>query len=256
MKYYLYNHNFYYKINTMPNYCYNTLKISCDNHDKIKVFFNENKSLNNKDKNDDSFLSFAKSVPKPESEEDWYNWNCNNWGTKWEAIDVELNCYSDSILSNDFTLPDNSTEIIYTFSTAWGPALNWLDTVAKKYPDLYLENEYSECGMDFYGKRCYANGEIVDDIQQTLSLYNWDKVDKRAIIKIIKKKLEEDTGSPIEDLAEEIFEEYADNNEYFDNISCYIEDEIEKIRLEMQKIDDSLTLNYDNEGNKVNILEF
>lgn len=241
----------------MPNYCYNTLIITSENSDEVKKFFEENKSINNKDSNENSYLSFSKSVPMPENEKDWYNWNCQNWGTKWDAIDVEIyNSSSHSSSENEFLIEEGTTEIIYSFSTAWGPALSWLETTAKKYPNLNFENEYSECGMNFYGKRIYSEGELTEDIQMELSEYNWDKVDKDQLMLIINDKMNEDEGSSVEDLAEEVMEGYANNVEYLDNIQSFIEDEIQKIIQAKQENDDSLTLQYDNEGKKVNILEF
>ena len=38
----------------MPNYCYNTLSVTSDNFEEIRFFFDNNKSFNNPDKNDDS----------------------------------------------------------------------------------------------------------------------------------------------------------------------------------------------------------
>lgn len=235
----------------MPNYCNNSLSVKSENFEEIKVFFNNNKTFNNPDNNDDSFLSFSKSVPKPEEEDDWYNWNIKNWGTKWDAIDVDLNNVSEDEFSLEYT-----NELIYSFTTAWGPALSWLESVAKKYPKLCFENEYSECGMDLYGKRVYSNGELIEDVEMSLSEFNWEKVDKELLLQLIKEKIDTDEGYQVEDLAEEILEEYANKDEYLDNIESYVEKEIDNYILENQKNEDCLSLNYDNEGNKVDMLEF
>ena len=235
----------------MPNYCYNTLSVTSDNFEDIKLFFDSNKSINNQDNNDNSLLSFEKSVPKPEIEEDWYNWNIQNWGTKWDAIDVVINNESEE----EFSL-ENTNELIYTFSTAWGPALTWLETVSKKYPNLCFENEYFESGMDFYGKRIYSNGELSEDIEMNLSEYNWEKVDKELLLQVIKEKVNLDEEYELEDLVEEVVEDYGNNDEYLDNIHSYVEEEIKNYISENQNKEESLSLSYDNEGKKVNILEF
>ena len=43
----------------------------------------------------------------------WYKWNCDNWGTKWNACDVVFN---DCSIDND-----HKPSIDYNFQTAWSP---------------------------------------------------------------------------------------------------------------------------------------
>lgn len=243
----------------MPNYCYNTLIVSSDSNEEIKKFFLENRSFDNQEDEEDSFLSFSKKVPKPDDENDWYNWNCQNWGTKWDAIDVELDNYylAENTLKKDFEIGPNETELRYTFSTAWGPALVWLDTIAKKYPNLNFMNEYSEGGMDFYGKRLYSDGEITEDFQSSLSEYNWSRVNKDTIIEMIHSRLNiDDDDYDIDCIAEEIIEDYANNEEYFENIHSFVMDEIVKIIDQKENNTNCLTLSYENEGKKLDSIEF
>ena len=230
----------------MPNYCYNILK----------VFFEENRNTTENNDEEESFLSFSKSVPQPEDNSDWYNWNCENWGTKWNAIDVELNNFQHDVPKSEFTISSDTTEITYYFSTAWGPALAWLDTVAKKYPQISFSNEYSESGMDFYGKREYDNGEMTSDYQDNLSTYNWNLVDKTLLLELINNKLNGEDIQDIDYLVDEIVEEYNDCNDYLENISCYVEEEIKKVIQSRQDSSHSISLNYDNEGKDINQLEF
>ena len=37
---------------------------------------------------------------------DWYDWNCNNWGTKWNSVDTEI-------------IEDEKEGLTYSFNTAW-----------------------------------------------------------------------------------------------------------------------------------------
>lgn len=50
----------------------------------------------------------------------WYDWNCNNWGCKWNA-------------SETFKNIDENGKTVYGFSTPWGPPHQWLEALAKKH---------------------------------------------------------------------------------------------------------------------------
>jgi hypothetical protein len=221
----------------MPNYCKNTLSVRSDKFEEIELFFEDNKTFNNQDKNNDSLLSFSKSVPKPEDEEDWYNWNINNWGTKWDATDVGIN----NVSKNGIPL-ESTNELIYYFTTAWGPALTWLGTLAKKYPNLCFEYEYSESGNDLYGKVMYSNGEMTEDIEKELSEFNWEKVDKELLLQVIKEKIDIDHEDEIDDLVEEVVNEYANQDKYLENIHSYVENEINNYILNNSRTHTQTTL--------------
>ena len=132
----------------MPNWCSNTLHISGD-AGKVKSFFNNGI----KDNVWKMSLYFPMPIeletttsPSKESNEDlikrfghdnWYDWRCENYGTKWDA---------DS---------DNYGDDYIHFETAWSPPLPWLQKVAKDYPELTFRLDYSEEGMQF-GGTCVA----------------------------------------------------------------------------------------------------
>lgn len=71
---------------------------------------------------------------------DWYNWNCRNWGCKWDAGDVVLNT-------------DEPNELVYTFDTPWGAPTEAIEKLAEQYPNLLVEmfSEY-ETGETEYLK--------------------------------------------------------------------------------------------------------
>ena len=74
-----------------------------------------------------------------------HTWECDNWGTKWGATEVHM----------DRTCKES---VRYDFDTAWGPALGFLETVAKNWPDLRFDMTYEEQGMGFGGGIIYENG--------------------------------------------------------------------------------------------------
>jgi len=200
----------------MPNYCNNTL-ILVGSNELLNKFWIENRLIN---KEEHEYLSFNKSVPIPEDCDDCYHWNIDNWGTKWDTCECTLN-EIDSIHDN---LDKEITSITYYFDTAWGPPLAWLEKVASIYKNISFKLEYSEPGMDFYGKRQYENGKLINNEECSLSDYNWSKIDKKILNSIIEKYINELKDENIEEKAEEIYEEYINEHEYLENISGYIED--------------------------------
>jgi hypothetical protein len=73
--------------------------------------------------------------------DNWYDWHCNNWGTKWD-VDVQDNGYDSS---------EDEEYINLSFESAWSPPTEWLNKVAQDYPSLKFLLEYEECGCAFKG---------------------------------------------------------------------------------------------------------
>ena len=70
--------------------------------------------------------------------DNWYDWHCNYWGTKWD-VDAEEN-------------DDTDEECIsLSFESAWSPPSEWVKKVAQDYPSLKFLLEYEECGCAFKG---------------------------------------------------------------------------------------------------------
>jgi hypothetical protein len=62
--------------------------------------------------------------------DDWYNWNCRNWGTKWEITEKASVFYE---------MPtDTGLEICYRMESAWSPPAEALDHLARQYPDITI----------------------------------------------------------------------------------------------------------------------
>lgn len=59
---------------------------------------------------------------------DWYSWQVNNWGTKWNASDV-------------YWADDNE---YVSFNTAWSTPFNLLVKLSEKYPEATFEVEYAD----------------------------------------------------------------------------------------------------------------
>ena len=118
----------------MPNWCYNKVKISPLNDEvleaKLRESVKEDKEL---------FIQF---VPQPEFEgdQDWYMWNIENWGTKWDATPTSISW--------------NENEVTFSLDTAWSPPLQFYRALEAQ--GYYVEATYLEEGMAFVGK--YEDG--------------------------------------------------------------------------------------------------
>ena len=81
----------------------------------------------------------------------WYDWHCNNWGTKWNSCDEELESESD-------------TELIYRFNTAWSQPDAIIIALSKKYPavTIKLQSTYEDdMPYNVYVSE-FQNGEHTD----------------------------------------------------------------------------------------------
>lgn len=98
--------------------------------------------------------SFNNILPLPfESSANWYDWRCDNWGTKWD-IDKD-NMYGQ--------ISEDGTELYYSFDTAWGPSLGISKEISRMYPDVIVEHLYEECGMCLAGKYVFQDGETISE---------------------------------------------------------------------------------------------
>ena len=86
----------------MPNHCYNEIQIVSDKglEPIRKLIVNENKLPIEKwtELNEDTqLIDFNLIAPQPKfdspelgSFDSWREWNCENWGTKWNAYECEI----------------------------------------------------------------------------------------------------------------------------------------------------------------------
>ena len=142
----------------MPNWVYNSVVISGD-EDKLHELFNKwSKPL---ESDSDERFSFQNIIPRPiEEENNWYDWNCEHWGTKWDA------CEPDEFWDND------SLEL--KFNTAWSQ------------PEPIFEAIADVCREHGFGLTCYFEeeqgwgGEWELDAEGGWDMVEWDIPDCHA----------------------------------------------------------------------------
>jgi len=95
------------------------------------------------------FLDFNLFVARPAKEDDnWYNWNCDNWGTKWNSQGVEIDDSQEDVLR-------------IQFDTAWNRISDKLwEAIKSKFPQLEFDVEADEEAGFFHSDT--EEGRIVD----------------------------------------------------------------------------------------------
>ena len=147
----------------MPNWCRNRVTASGDEKQisKIAEIFSDKKSIFNhiiqspdwkrlpNEKGEFPKLEQIKNpkgevmwetynFPDGKNDDRWYHWNITNWGTKWDACNVEID-YADE------------SQIEITFDTAWSPPEPICARLREMFEDIHVSWFYDEPGMEFAG---------------------------------------------------------------------------------------------------------
>jgi len=122
----------------MPNWCKNEVIISGE-EDVVTKFKN---LMTNDGKDFEKGFSFNKIVPQPDNilldNLKVYNWNIENWDTKWDASSVSV--YFDE---EDY--------MEFSFLTAWSPPINVINKLKEMFPNLNIYGGYIGEGWEFAG---------------------------------------------------------------------------------------------------------
>ena len=76
--------------------------------------------------------------PDGRNDDRWYDWRLQNWDTKWEASEVEIEL-------------DDSEILRVTFDTAWSPPEGVMTKLREKFPDVTFQCFYDEPGCEIAG---------------------------------------------------------------------------------------------------------
>ena len=116
----------------MPNWIYNKCTIYHSDINKINAIYS-------KLKNKEVLKLFNTIRPRPQDQDsNWYEWNTDMWGTKWDAHDI-----------NEWELLDDNTLYI-TFNTAWCPPIKLYDYMLNEKYSVNASFE-EECKGPLYG---------------------------------------------------------------------------------------------------------
>jgi len=125
----------------MPNYCENQIRFSVNKPEHIQIL----KDLEQEMKTKKEILNVLRPMPEgyPENGK-WYDWCCENWGTKWDMMDT----YDIGWWRNQLTICGD---------TAWSPPEAALLYYHLRHPEVTIDILYFEPGMCFAGHTQYKN---------------------------------------------------------------------------------------------------
>ena len=125
----------------MPNYCYNDIELTALTKEAADAFeAHLNHMTDAKDDDADFPGLFGYFKARPQSEDDnWYEWNIENWGTKWEVYECDWERVEDTFYIKAYT--------------AWSPPVALFEFIYEELEDDWsLSAMYEECGMAYVGK--------------------------------------------------------------------------------------------------------
>ena len=97
---------------------------------------------------------FSSGVHYGKTENNWYNWNVLNWGTKWGAREGEI--------VEPFALGDGVSMSV-RFQTAWSPPTPVFTALIQMFPELSFGFSYTD-ESGWFGEGHGKDGEFVEEL--------------------------------------------------------------------------------------------
>lgn len=141
----------------MPNHVYTTLRVTAPTTEQLRAFMLKASTpyttyhttfdgtpVEDKVNSPFTFTAFLPFPTEPNTYWDykdengklrqpWYDWNVSNWGTKWDAYEVEVQTNENSPLF-----------AVYRFTTAWSPPIPVFEAIAQQHPEIEMDIQYEE----------------------------------------------------------------------------------------------------------------
>ena len=208
----------------MPNFCYNTISLISSKKNDLEQFYIMNY------KNEKRILSFNNLVPVSDIESGIalnHSDCCEAWGTKWDAMEVEVWRNYEPNTSETEEL-DKKYNLVYSFCSAWSPPTSWLHKVAEMNPHIEFELEYKESGCDFWGKQFYQKGILIEEDADSLGRHNWNVCNREKLDRIIDENMPLITKENYTLRIETIVDDFSFQDGNWENIDDYVQKLVEE----------------------------
>jgi hypothetical protein len=193
----------------MPNWTYNHLTITHPEVDKVNALEKHIKDQIDSGNDNPEFFHFLLPNPDGKDAENWYDWNTENWGCKWDASDLR-----------DFERDGNT--LTFSFNTAWNNPVHLFQFLAEEKWEFRYN--YEEESDDFFGVHTHKNDDNFSDIprgRRNLRRFKEDLEENNA-------ELYEEFVDYIDGLIERLDEEAEDNGSDYESEDDYDGEEEEK----------------------------
>ena len=119
---------------------------------------------------DSTFADFMKFETN-----DWYNFNCREWGVKWDVAVAEDDEYPDTYMEGPVVNGENKV-VYYNFNTAWGIPRHALSKLSAQYPNLLFTLSYEE-ETGWGGEMEFLRGEVISESEYDSKCRDCDEHD-------------------------------------------------------------------------------
>lgn len=167
----------------------------------------------------DAKFDFTKLYPCPD-EDNWYNWCCAHWGTKWPADEVEIVEYEEG---------EQTSVLEATFNTAWSPPHGFLAHLTQLFPSMKIHCAFEEEAEQTFGQSRYAEGKMdieqfhpheykpsaLEEFAKKNPWFDWESLKETLLgYEVNLDSMEEENQAPVDILTLNMtFEEYVENSE-------------------------------------------
>ena len=108
-------------------------------------------------------------------EDNWYNWNNRNWGTKWDVGVSDEEKYPETNLQEHKSEGEDQW-LVYSFQTAWSPPIPVIQKLSALVPNCVVTLEYEE-EQGWGGEMEFVNNEITAESNYDDKCYDCDAKD-------------------------------------------------------------------------------
>jgi hypothetical protein len=144
----------------MPNWCDNSLTISGDTEAVLAAV----EMLSERPEGKIPHLAFGTILPRPKGVDDpgtLIEWSIAEWGTKWDIAETD-----GAFEVFESPLPNVDLMATAAFQTAWSPPIPFYRKATVLCPEVRMETQWMEEGLNFRGKAVFQGGDNLEFIEE------------------------------------------------------------------------------------------